>query len=371
MRILHTESSCGWGGQELRILAESQGLIGRGYSVAIAAPSESRVLFEARQRGIETAELPIARKNPAGLAGLYRWLKSNPVDIVNTHSSTDSWLAALACSMLRNPPPIVRTRHISAAVPQNWATRWLYASAASHVVTTGEYLRRQLIEENGIAPDHVTSVPTGIDVQLFAPGDRHAAREKLGLPRDGVLVGIVATLRSWKGHRFLLEAFADIAARDCMLVVVGDGPQRSSLRLLAANLHIEERVRFCGNQADVLPWLQALDVFALPSYANEGLPQALVQAMLCGLPCVTTGVGSIGEAAVPNETALVVPPQNAAELRKSLLRLIGEPELRQKLGASARRWCAERFGLESMLDSMERIFQSVAARARPDLRRAA
>lgn len=371
MRILHTESSCGWGGQELRILAESQGLIGRGHSVIIAAPAESRVLPEARQRGIGTAVLPIARKNLAGLAGLYRWLKANPVDVVNTHSSTDSWLAALACALLRNPPPMVRTRHISATIPGNWATRWLYGTACSHVVTTGEYLRRHLIEENGMSPDHVTSVPTGIDARHFVPGDRHAAREALGLPRDSVLIGIVATLRSWKGHRFLLEAFAEIAGRDCLLVVVGDGPQRAPLQWLAASLRIEERVRFCGNQNDVLPWLQALDIFALPSYANEGLPQALVQAMLCGLPCVTTGVGSIGEAAVPDETALVVPPQNAAALRQALLRLIGEPTLRRELGASARKWCAARFEFASMLNSMERIFRSVAERTRLDLRKAA
>ncbi len=371
MRILHTESSCGWGGQELRILAESQGLIGRGHSVVVAAPAQSRVLSEARQRGIGTVALPIARKNLAGLASLYCWLKANPVEVVNTHSSTDSWLTALACTMLKNPPPIVRTRHISAPVPGNLATRWLYGSASTHVVTTGEYLRRQLIEGNGMMPDRVTSVPTGIDVQHFIPGDRHAARKALGLPRDSCLIGVVATLRSWKGHRFLLEAFAEIPGKDCLLVVVGDGPQRASLEWLAARLRIEERVRFCGDQTDVLPWLQALDMFALPSYANEGLPQALVQAMLCALPCITTGVGSIGEAAVPEETALVVPPQNAAALRSALQRLIGEPALRRELGAAARKWCAARFGFESMLDSMERIFRGVAGRSRPDMRKAA
>ncbi|OGA55508.1 MAG: glycosyl transferase family 1 [Betaproteobacteria bacterium RIFCSPLOWO2_12_FULL_65_14] len=361
MKILHTESSCGWGGQELRILEESRGMAGRGHAVTIAAPAESRIFPEARRRCLAAVDLPIARKSPGGIASLYRWLKSNRVDVINTHSSTDSWLAAIACALLKGAPPIVRTRHISASVPDNWATRWLYVSATRHVVTAGAALRRQLIEANRFPADRITSVPTGIDSRRFAPGDRAAARRALDLPPAATLIGIVATLRSWKGHRFLLDAFAGLARPDCYLVIVGDGPQRANLESQIARLNIGDRVRMAGNQPDVLPWLHALDLFALPSYANEGVPQALVQAMLCGLPCVTTDVGSIGEAAVNGQTALVVPPQDAGALGQALLGLIEEPELRERLGAAARARCGERFGFESMLDAMEAIFARVTA----------
>ena len=131
-------------------------------------------------------------------------------------------------------------------------------------------------------------MPTGIDTARFRPGDRNAARATLDLPLDRKLVGIVATLRSWKGHRFLIEA---MPGRTRDLAIVGDGPQRAALEALVAKHGLRARVTFAGNQADVVPWLQALDVFALPSYANEGVPQALIQAMLVGLPCVTTNVG--------------------------------------------------------------------------------
>lgn len=335
----------------------------RGHSVTIAAPAESRIFPEARARGLNAVALPIARKRPGGIASLYRWLKRNRVDVINTHSSTDSWLAALACAMpmFREAPPIVRTRHISASVPDNRATRWLYVSATRHVVTTGETLRRQLIEANGFPADRITSVPTGIDTRRFSPGDRAAARRALDLPPAAILIGIVATLRSWKGHRFLLDAFAGLAREHCMLVIVGDGPQRANIESQIAQLNIGDRVRMAGNQADVLPWLHALDLYAQPSYANEGVPQALVQAMLCGLPCVTTDVGSIGEAAVNEQTALVVAPQDAEALRQALLRLIEAPGLREQLGAAAKARCRERFGFEAMLDAMEAVFARVTA----------
>jgi glycosyltransferase involved in cell wall biosynthesis len=287
-----------------------------------------------------------------------RWLKAHPVDVVNSHSSTDSWLVALACATLARAPALVRTRHVSAAIPDNWPTRWLYRTATLRVVTTGEALRQQLLRDNGLSPERVTSVPTGIDIRRFVPGDRDAARRLTGLPSGRLLVGIVATLRSWKGHRYLIEAVSGLP--DVGLVIVGDGPQRQDIETRVRELDMSSRVWLAGNQRDVLPWLQSLDVFALPSYANEGVPQALVQAMLCALPCVTTPAGSIQEAAIAGETALVVPPENTDSLRAELGRLIETPALRARLGAAAREHCRARFSRDGMLVEMERIFHEAA-----------
>jgi glycosyltransferase involved in cell wall biosynthesis len=360
MRIVHTESSCGWGGQELRILTEAQGLVARGHEITLLTPREARIHDAALARGLPVVALPIARKSPAGALALRRWLAAHPADVVNTHSSTDSWLAALACATLGRAPAIVRTRHISAPVPDNFATRWLYVRATRHIVTTGEALRERLVRDNGYPPQSITSVPTGIDAQRFSPGDREAARRATGLPAGRTLVGIVATLRSWKGHLHLVEAFAPLPGAP-VLVIVGDGPMRERIEAKARELGLGERVVMAGNQADVVPWLRSLDVFALPSYANEGVPQALVQAMLCGLPCVTTDVGSIGEVARDGDTAIVVRPSDPADLRRGLETLLGDARLRSALGERARAHCAAHCGLDTMLERMERVFREAAA----------
>ena len=112
-----------------------------------------------------------------------------------------------------------------------------------------------------------------------------------------------------------------------------------------------------GDQRDVVPWLRSFDVFALPSYANEGVPQALLQAMLCGLPCVTTSIGAIGEAAIDRETAIVVPPQDADALARGIDRLLADEALRSRLGAAARAHCVARFGYDAMLERMEAVFR--------------
>ena len=101
-------------------------------------------------------------------------------------------------------------------------------------------------------------------------------------------------------------------------------------------------------------------MFALPSFANEGVPQALIQAMMVGLPCVTTSVGGIPELAIHEKTALVVPSENAAELGAALKRLLGDSELRKKLGEAARTHSATGFSYQGMLDRMEEIYRQVS-----------
>ena len=361
MHIVHTESSCGWGGQEVRVLEEAAGMIGRGHRVTLLCPREARICEEAGRRGVPLCILPIARKGLAGVSAMRSWFARNPSDIVNTHSSTDSWLAALALLGMPGRPALVRTRHISAPIPDNLASRWLYQSATRRIVTTGERLREQLIRDNGYRPESIVSVPTGIDLARFVPADKPAAKARLGLDAARPCIGIVATLRSWKGHRYLVEAFAGLKHQQALLLIVGDGPGRDNLHRQVSELGLGERVRMPGNQADVVPWLQALDVFALPSYANEGVPQALMQAMAVGVPVISTPVGSIDELVRDGDTGLMVRPEDVVALRTAIERLLDQPALGARLAEAARAWVRERYSRERMLDAMEAVFRGVRA----------
>lgn len=363
MKILHTEASAGWGGQELRILSEMRGLRDRGHTLELAAPRAARIHAEAVALGFRVHDVAIGRKKLAGLAAMRGLLAREHFDIVNTHSSTDSWLVALANALRRQPVPMVRTRHISAPVPRNAATRWLYNRASAAVVTTGEKLRRELVEDNGFTDVAIRSVPTGIEPQRFAPANPAAARVELGLPAR-FTIGILATLRSWKGHRYLVEALGLLraAGHDVQLLVVGDGPQRPMLEAQVARAGLGEWIRFAGHDPQPERWLRAMDLFVLPSYANEGVPQALMQAMMSGLPCVTTDVGAIGEIARDGETALLVRPQDTAALVETLTRLLGDAALRERLGTQARSFALAHCTLAAMCDAMEEVFAGVLAR---------
>lgn len=366
LNIVHTENSCGWGGQEIRVLTEAAGMIRRGHRVTIVCPAEARIYSAAQQRGIPAVALPIARKNLKGLLALRRWLAENRPNVVNTHSSTDTWLTALARLTL-NRLAVVRTRHISAPVPRNWPSRWLYRHAVDSIATTGEALRMQLIKGLDLPPDHVISVPTGIDLAYYRPQPeeiRTQIRNELGVSPSAKAIGIVATLRSWKGHTYLLQAFASLAARhpELELLIVGDGPMREQIAGWAAQSGVTGRIHLTGQREDIPSVLAAMDVFVLPSYANEGVPQALMQAMAAGLPVVSTHVGAIDELVADKRSGFLVEPKNAAQLEEKLEELLQDPDLCARFGREGREIVAARYSLDAMLDAMEGIFYSCVQR---------
>lgn len=367
LAIVHTESSCGWGGQELRTLTEAAGMQRRGHRVTLICPEQAPMYARALDLGVPAVALPIARKNWRGFQALRAWLKRHrTMDVINTHSSTDAWLAALAAATLSHAPPIVRTRHVSTAVRNNLPTRWLYRRATRHIVTAGEALRQQLIRDNRLDPAHVTSVPTGIDLARYAPRDRDAARRVLGLDAQRRYLGIVATLRNWKGHTYLLESFASLTSvcADWDLICVGDGPQRQNLEKLIARLGLADRVRLVGNRDDVELWLNAFDLFVLPSYGEEGVSQSVMQAMACGRAVVATTVGALSEAVQHEQTGLLVPPRDSEALRAALARLMDNEALRRRFGDAGRNYARAHFGLERMLYDMEAVFRNVLERNR-------
>src|SRR5690349_15070683 len=310
-------------------------MLARGHEVTLLTPASADIYPAARAGNIPVVALPIEKKRPRALLAVRRWLGAHRArfDVINTHSSTDSWLMALARLSLNGAPPVVRTRHVSTRVHNDRATRWLYQTACAHIVTAGEALRRQLARENGYAPERMTSVPTGIDLERFRPMDRAAARRELGLDERHAL-GIVATLRDWKGHDYLLDAWARLAPRfaDWQLLVIGEGPQRARLEARVAAEGLAASVRFVGNRDNVPVWLNSLDLFTLPSYGDEGLPQAIMQAMACGLAVVATPVGAIEEAVQRGLTGLIVPPRDAAALAAALAALMEDPARRTAMG---------------------------------------
>jgi glycosyltransferase involved in cell wall biosynthesis len=361
LSILHTESSIGWGGQELRILTEMEGMQRRGHRVQLMTADIADILRAARARGLSADALPIAYKKPRGLRALRKWLRNNvhDFDVVNTHSSTDAWLVAMAGATIARMPPIVRTRHVSTPVNNSWTTRWLYQRATRHIVVTGEALKVQLVRDNGFDPSRITSVRTGIDLARFRPLDRAAARARCGVDARPA-VAIVATLRDWKGHDDLLDAWSALQVKGWQLLVIGDGPRREHLERRVAEMDLSSDVRFTGNQDDVPAWYACADIAVLPSFGDEGVPQSLMQAAACGLPAVSTPIGAIGEAVRDGKTGLLVPPRDVKALAAALSYLMTHDDLRRHMGRAALERAQREFGIDRMLDGMEAVFADSA-----------
>ncbi len=257
----------------------------------------------------------------------------------------------------------MRTRHVSTTIRNRPTTRWLYTRATAHIVTAGEALRRQLARDNG-DPSRAHDV----DSHRHRPRPFRSRRRAPRAPASGLperpTLGIVATLRDWKGHDDLFDALARDRAgwREWNVIVVGDGPHRPQLDRHLAALDLADRIRFVGQQDDVVPWLQALDLFVLPSWGEEGVPQAIMQAMACGIAVVSTTTGAITEAVDDRRDG----PYRArrATSRRSARRLRRCATIPRCAAASALRAAHARsrdFGAARMLDRMEAVFRAVLA----------
>ena len=358
--ILHTEASNGWGGQEIRIVAEMLGMKGRGHEVLLATPEEGRIFGRAVHAGIETFAVRMDR--PAFIKGVFelkRIIKARDVSIINTHSSMDSWIGSIAGRTAGIK--VLRTRHISAAIKSDPLKRLIYGPLCDGIITTGEFIKGMLVDELGISPGKIHSIPTGIDAGLFAREDGSTVRAELGIGPDVPVIGVVAVLRSWKGHAYLMNAMFKVIKEfpDAILLVAGDGPVRANIELWAKSPGLTPNVMVLGHREDAAAVISALDIAVLPSVASEGIPQFVLQAMAAGKPVIGTSVGGIPEVVKDGVNGLVVPPVDPESLADAMRFLLKDPEKMKRMGEAGRDMFVKGHTKEKMLDDLEALYESI------------
>ncbi len=240
--------------------------------------------------------------------------------------------------------------------------------AADRLVALADSHRDHLAASRRLPPSRFEVIPSGVDLAAFAPpADRRARRRELGLPEDAPLAGIVAALRPEKNHALFVEAAARVLARlpGARFVIVGDGPERATVESLVARAGVGDAVRLLGARRDVARLWGALDVAVLSSHpVVETLPVTLLEAHACGVPAVSTDVGSVRDVVVEGGTGFLVPPGDGAALADRIARLLGDAGLRERLGAAARRRAEARFDVRAMVRAYEDLFARIARGSR-------
>lgn len=359
IKVLHTESSIGWGGQELRTVAEMKAASLAGYAPILVCDSQSQFLERSGLESTSVIKRNINRKSLASLFRMMSVLRSIKPSLIISHSSTDSWLVAIARLLLCSPIPWIRMRHVSARVDVNPLTRWMYKSS-NIIVTTSDEISAEIQKSIKLPEYRVISVPTGVDQRMFAPGSTDAqrdARSKLGLSSSEFVIAMVATLRSWKGHRFMIEALRGFP--EIKLVIAGDGPQRQNLGDLADRYGLAKQIIFTGYLADPRPVLQAADCFIQPSTGNEGVSQSLLQAMAMELPVIVSDIGGLNQAVKNEFSGLLVAPGSVKQLVSAINLIKNDSVLRTRLGQNARKIVLSSHSLEQMWSRMNSLYKRV------------
>jgi glycosyltransferase involved in cell wall biosynthesis len=233
-------------------------------------------------------------------------------------------------------------------------------SQTKRIIAVSEEVSRAVQIYAGIPIDQITTIPNGVDPELFYPReDRKDIRKRLNLSTDLPVLVSVGRLTRPKGYPYLLTALALIPPEERPLVViVGDGPDRDDLESKTRTLKLENTVRLLGTRHDVPALLAAADIFVLASLW-EGLPLALLEAMASGLPSVVTAVGENPKVIEDGKSGILVPPGDAPALAKALRGLLGERVQSKKMGQAARERFERHFSLQKFIAAHEALYEDL------------
>lgn len=358
-RIVHSEASLGWGGQEHRILAELQGFHRRGHEVWLVAPEQSGVFSRASQAGITVKAQRFDQRAllPLHAVRLASWLRRQRIQIVNTHSSRDGWMLTLASRMAR-VPLVIRSRHFDVPIPNKSLSRLVYKEWTHHVITTSERITDKLLATFEMSPDEVTTMPTGVDLDRFRPDGSRAELSLPPLPSGTPLIGMVSVIRHAKGMQILAQAARLLRDEGRLVhcVIVGDGPWRSHLEAVIAELGVKDLFSLLGHREDVPEIMRSLDVVAIPSF-HEAVPQSGLQALATGIPVVASDVGGIPDIIKDGITGRLVPPKDAVALARAIRETFDQREQTQAMTSAGLDLIRRDHSLEKMLDRLEVIYR--------------
>ena len=362
LRVMHVTEDLGVGGLE-RVVATLCNTVDpdRFESSVLCLRELGAFADDLRARGfpVHLLDQTPGRTNYLSFMKVARLLREQRVDVVhshNTHAFIDGGLGAA----LSGVKTIVHTDHARSFPDKR---RYMIAEhVLSHlvykIVGVSDHTSANLIRHERISPRKLTTIPNGIDgSQYDGSVDVAAKRRDLGITRDGPVIGLGARLMEQKGVEYLLRAMPLLIARfpDLTLVVAGEGPLEQPLKRLAAELGIEDHVRFAGVRLDLAELLHVFDLFVLPSIW-EGLPMVLLEALAAGCPIVASDVGGIGTAIEDGVNGSLVPARDPGALAAAVAALLANPELRRRFSDAGKQVFRERFSAQAMARRYEALY---------------
>lgn len=257
-------------------------------------------------------------------------------------------------------------KSLSGRLELRWLRKWAY-----RVMILNDGMRKEAMAV-GFASDQLYWMPNPVNTAEFAPcGDRERIelRRKFGIHPAVAVVLYCGRLAAEKALPDLINAFALVARQvpEATLVLVGDGPLRSTLAMQAAQLQLkDDKVRFVGqvSPTEVSDWLNTADVFTLVSF-SEGLPCALVEAMSAGLPCVVSDIPANRQLIDDGKHGFLTPVSDQESISRAIVELLKDDALRLRMGEAARKRIVDNYSSDKVTDLYEDLFRQMLSESRP------
>jgi glycosyltransferase involved in cell wall biosynthesis len=363
IRVLHVVMSLDAGGMERVLIRVARELGPRGFGISVCGLERRGALAESFPAPERVVTLGKAPGRSFGAIWRLRCLirRARP-DLIHTHNLGPLiyTVAATAGGVLR---PILHGEHCQllgqGLRAPRLKLRGLLYRFCRQIHTVSDESRRELLGL-GVPAARVVAVVNGVDTVAFAPGDRTAARQRLGLPAGGQVVAMSARFDRRKRHHLLIEAVSRLVAqgRNLTLLLAGDGALRPDLEALARTCGVEPHVCFLGYREDIQTVYQAADLVVLPS-TGEGLSNALLEAMACATPVLCHAACGCAEAVSDGADGWVRNIDSGETLAGFIGTLLGRPEEIRSMGVAARQKMISRFAFQQAVTGYERLYRDM------------
>jgi glycosyltransferase involved in cell wall biosynthesis len=388
VRLLRVIARLNIGGPSIQAITLTDRLADHGYRTTLVRGAEGAREGSmdnlARALGVQPVRISSLRRDPGwhdvgALAALVRLVRRERPELVHTHAAKAGTLGRLAAVLARpgrRRPVLVHTFHghslsgyfspRTAAVYR--AIERVLARRTDCLVAVSEQVRDELIAMKIATPERFQVIPLGFDLTRFTVGGEarasagQAIRDEFGIAAESVVVTLIARLVPIKRvDRFLRAAvmLADVEGLEFM--IVGDGELHETLRGSAEAQALGDRIKWTGFRQDMPEVCFASDVVVLCS-DNEGTPVSLLEAAAAGLPTVSTRVGGAAAVVLDGQTGLLVDRDDDHGLGLAIRRLIGDHELREQMGAEARRHALSSFSLERLVRDVDELYRRLLTR---------
>jgi glycosyltransferase involved in cell wall biosynthesis len=369
MNILHLESSGSWGGQEYRTCLEVNWLNAHGHEAWLICDPKSEVFPKAKRLGTRVRARPLRRRiDPIASLRIWLFCRRHRIDLIKTYSSKDHWLCLplFFCGM-----PVTRARCITDPLG-NKNRAFIYKYGCAKIVADAQVIKKQLVEQNGVSPEKIDVIGSGVDLTKFKPGrDGMKFRSEMGYSAETPIIANIGMIRSDKGQMKLMKAALIVLQQrpEARFIFVGQGtgdrwPEKK-LRQAIYDSGLENKIIMLGYRWDTADILAAANMVVIASPSTEASPIVLREAFASGRPLVATKIGDIPEIVQDGENGLVVEPGDSDGLAGAILRFLSDEKLAARCATNALRYAREHFCFDHMMKAKLAADSALCRRERP------
>lgn len=308
-----------------------------------------------------------SRFSPSIILDLTKLMREKNIHVLRTHKYRAGFYGRIA-ACLANVPVIISSEHNTYHEKEmrfsRRITNRLLFSVTDAYVGVSDAIRQDLIRYDRLPPERVLVIRNGVDLERFEPEIRHSDfRTELGIPQETLMLVSIGRLAENKGYEYLLESISMLQpsiGRDMRLVIVGEGSHHETIARSIRKRGLEGKVILAGQRMDMPDILAASDIFVMSSI-EEGLPNAMLEAMSMARPIVATRVGGIPEVLHDPEHGRIVPPMNPKALADAIRDVALQPERARAMGRAARDYVLANLSIQATASKWESLYQTLLA----------